>query len=149
MVKYHTFLCIYFLYVKLSADIRIFLLLNIYQYWPQISGALLYIRDELSFTHTCRASTHLVCTDSAEGFLRRVRGQGKRVDFGQMRLYVKLNTRAHRYTHVHRPAMQNTWRGNTEDHKEMVRTSCRLQSGRGGCISNSWIRSFCCTYTAF
>lgn len=35
-------------------------------------------------THTnAQCSTHLVRTHGAEGFLSRVRGQGKRVDFGQ------------------------------------------------------------------
>lgn len=50
--------------------------------------------------HTQTRSTHLVWTDSAEGFLSRVRGQGKWVDFGQMWLYVKL----HAYTdHTDQP----------------------------------------------
>lgn len=54
-------------------------------------------RNCISHTHTLtdtQRSTHLVRTDGAEGFLSRVRGQGKRVDFGQTRLYVKLNTHA-------------------------------------------------------
>lgn len=67
----------------------------------------------LYFTHQHRqGSTHLVQADGAEGFLRRVRGQGKRVDFGQTRLYIKLlGSRAH----IHRPAMQDTGGGDIKD----------------------------------
>lgn len=58
-------------------------------------------------------NTHLVRTDGAEGFFSRVRRQGKRVDFGQTWLYVKL------HTHMRaRPCK-------TQEGETMVRMSCR------------------------
>lgn len=69
-------------------------------------------------------TTHLVWTDSAEGFFRRVRGQGKRMDFGQMGLYIKLHARRHTCTQ----AMQEKCRRNTQDQKCMQRISRTLQS---------------------
>ena len=51
---------------------------------------------QMTESRTKTHSTHLVWTDGAEGFFSRVRGQGKRVDFGQMGLYVKLHARTHK-----------------------------------------------------
>lgn len=85
------------------------------------------VSDSVSQT---KCSTHLVRTDGAEGFLRRVRGQGKRVDFGQTWLYVKLTTCMDMHADTDRPCKTH------EEGKQRIK--CKWSECHAECSHSAW-----------